>query len=174
MRFCRSKSDKVLIWRKKKDGRHDQDIFKNFLRKWCSLGINTCIQYVEHQMNRKRRYQGDRVCMRRWPCATAAGGRNRTKTISAPPPPLHPCEVLRPPPPPSLPLHPNVWSSQMWTNWLSRLILDTAEIQKKTGSRKRYKTILFQMAWKNGTSIDKACYRRMDSYTIVLHYIPYN
>ena len=44
--------DKVLIWRKKvKDGRHDSNIFPNFLKNWCSLGINTCIQYVEHQMN---------------------------------------------------------------------------------------------------------------------------
>ena len=39
--------DKVLIWRKRnKDGCHDPNIWQNFLKNWCSLGINTCIQLV--------------------------------------------------------------------------------------------------------------------------------
>ena len=47
--------DKVLNWREKiKDDRHDPNIFPNFLKNWCSLGINICIQYVEHKKNRNR------------------------------------------------------------------------------------------------------------------------
>ena len=44
--------DKVQIWRKKiKDGRHDPNILTNFLK--CSLGIDICIQYVQHKVDRK-------------------------------------------------------------------------------------------------------------------------
>ena len=54
--------DKVLIWRKKnKDGCHDPNIFPNLLKNWYSLGINTCIQYVEHQMNWKSSFVDIRV-----------------------------------------------------------------------------------------------------------------
>ena len=60
--FGRYQGDKVLIWRKKvKDGRNDPNIFPNFLKNWCSLGINTCIQYVEHQMNWKSGFVDIRV-----------------------------------------------------------------------------------------------------------------
>ena len=81
--------DKLLIWRKQvKDGRNDPNISPNFLKNWCSLGINTCIQYVEHQMNWKSGFVDIRMT---WmsimdeyqPCAAPpppparAGGRNR-------------------------------------------------------------------------------------------------
>ena len=37
--------DKVLNWRKKiKDGHHDSNIFQNFLKNWCRLGIITTMQ----------------------------------------------------------------------------------------------------------------------------------
>ena len=62
-RFGRYQGDKLLIWRKKvKDGRNDPKIFPNFLKNWCSLGIDTvCIQYVEHQMNWKSGFVDIRV-----------------------------------------------------------------------------------------------------------------
>ena len=73
---------RVLIWRKKiKDGRHDPNIFPNSLKNWCSLEINTCIQYVEHQMNWKRGFVEIRVTWYGW---EARRGRNHTKTKSLP------------------------------------------------------------------------------------------
>ena len=53
----RSKFDEKKI----KDGRRDPNIFTNFLKNWCSLGINTCIQYVEQQMNWKSGFVDIRV-----------------------------------------------------------------------------------------------------------------
>ena len=56
------RGDKVLIWRKNiKDGRHDQDIFPNFLKNWCSLGINTTMQYVEYWVYRISGFEVIRV-----------------------------------------------------------------------------------------------------------------
>ena len=48
IRVTSYKSDEKKI----KGGRHNTNI-PSFLKNWCSLGINTCIQYVEHQMNWK-------------------------------------------------------------------------------------------------------------------------
>ena len=76
-RFGRYQGDKVLIWRKKvKDDRNDPNIFPNFLKNWCSLGINTCIQYVEHQMNWKGGFVDIRVT---WMRGDVHARRGRTK-----------------------------------------------------------------------------------------------
>ena len=72
--------DKVLIWRKKiKDGYHDPDIFPNFLKNWWSLGINTCIQYVEHQMNWKSGFVDIRVTWYGWEAESMRGGISRRR-----------------------------------------------------------------------------------------------
>ena len=81
--FCRYQGDKI------KDGRHDPNIFPNFLKNWYSLGINTCIQYVEHQMNWKNGFVDTRVAGYGWEeapmrGAAATGGQKRTKTKSLP------------------------------------------------------------------------------------------
>ena len=53
----------VLIWREKnKDGRHDQDIFPNFLKPKWRLGIITTMQYFEYWVISDKRlwsYHGD-------------------------------------------------------------------------------------------------------------------
>ena len=80
--------DKLLIWRKKiDDGRHDPNIFPHFRKKWCGLGINSCIQYVEHKMNWKGGFVDIRVTRYGWESTRrrrAAAGRNLTKTKSLP------------------------------------------------------------------------------------------
>ena len=76
--------DKVQIWRKKiKDGRRNPNIFTNFLKNWCSLGINNCLQYVEQQIIWKSGFVDIRVTwMRGGVNARRRRRRNRTKTKS--------------------------------------------------------------------------------------------
>ena len=51
--------DKVLIWRQQiTDGRHDLNSVLDILENWW---INTCIQYVEHKVNRKSGFVDIRV-----------------------------------------------------------------------------------------------------------------
>ena len=83
-RLGSNQGDKVLIWRKKiKDGHHDSNIFPNFLKNWCSLGINTCIHYVEHQMNLKSGFVDIRVIWYGWEVAS----HRRTKPYKNKKPP---------------------------------------------------------------------------------------
>ena len=86
-RFWSYQVDKYLIWWKKiKVGRHDRDIFKNFLKNWCCLGIHASYRSLEHRMNWRSGFVDMRVT--RYGCGHTRRRRWRTK----------PCKNKKPPP----------------------------------------------------------------------------